>query len=325
MSRQAHLPPRCPFQKKVAPRSTHEPIPPTPRRGYDLRPQHHKSSSQSSILEEQPAWLDDLLDDSDLNSKGTSHRRSASDSLTLLDGIVDQFPSLTPLNEERSVCNESCSKLESDCMYGPNSPRRRGSLTFSENAIVSALSEYVSQNTMQYIDKSHSISGIACSDLRGDGCRPAGELNAETKTVKRHPGQRSRVRKLQYIAELERTVNVLQGLESELVARVASLRQQHVALSMENGKLKHRVGRLQQEKLLIDGEYHSLRKEVERLKIGLANSSSREGRSYFRSSSAAETVGSDATWQMLDIGAFRISTNAFGASGKVPQSRCVCV
>lgn len=175
MSRQSHLPPRCPFQKQPVSRPIHE--------SYL---QHHKSASQSSILEEQPAWLDDLLSDQDADSKGIFHRRSASDSVTLLDGLVDSFSGLNSHNnEDSSVENGSCSRLESASMYGPNSPRQRGNVTFSENAMASALSEYVYQNPLQYVDGSLCISRINHADSKRDVCGSVGEPNCETQTAKR--------------------------------------------------------------------------------------------------------------------------------------------
>ncbi|KAJ0046257.1 hypothetical protein Pint_05776 [Pistacia integerrima] len=290
MSRQAHLPPRCP-------RPFHDPISPLQR--TESYPGHNKSSFQNSILEDQPTWLDDLLSDSSTNSVGIIHRRSSSDSVTLLDGLADSFSGLNPCkDDDNSVGNKTCSGLESACVYGPNSPRKRGNITFSENAIVSALSECVVENPLQYVDESLCISGINHSDLKGDACTSTGELNAEAKMAKRHSGQRSRVRKLQYIAELERTT-----LQSELSVRVASLLQQHVSLSLENRTLKQQVARVQQEKLIMEGQYKSLKKEAERLKIVLAKSSpTSKAKAYFGSSrSAAEASRSEVSWQMLDM------------------------
>ncbi|XP_059628527.1 basic leucine zipper 6 [Cornus florida] len=300
MSRQAHLPPRCPFQKKAINNPIHDHDPPTLFRNIESYPRHHKSISQSYILEEQPAWLDDLLSDSDSNSKGIFHRRSASDSVTLLDGLVP-LPSLTTLNDDNKSCsNEAGSGLESACVYGPNSPR--GKLNFPENGIISALSEYVSENPMQYLDGDICVSRTPQLDSAQDARGSTGEINADTKAVKRHSGQRSRVRKLQYIAELERTVDVFQTLESELAVRVDSLLQQRTALSVENSKLKQQVARLQREKLIVDGRYKSLRKEMDRLKICLAYAPSSKVSTNFRSSHAAEAVSSVATWQMLEFG-----------------------
>ncbi|KAI9157685.1 hypothetical protein LWI28_026291 [Acer negundo] len=299
MSRQAQLPPRCPFQKKPVSRPVHGPISPLSR--TESYPGHHKSSSQSSILEEQPAWLDELLSDPDVNPVGKYHRRSASDSVTVLDGIADAFPGLNPLKDgENSVEDGTCSGLQSNCMYGPNSPRKRDNLTFSENALVSALSECDFENPLQYVDDSLCISGINHSD-NVDMCASTGELNAETKMAKRHSGQRSRVRKLQYIAELERTVNVYQTLQSELAVRVHLLLQQQVSLSMENNKLKKQVAGFQKEKLIMESQYQSLKKEAERLKLGLAISPNNKVKTHFASSSAAERAQSEITLQIWEL------------------------
>ena len=186
MSRQANLPPRCPFQRKPITRLTHDPTFSNLGNDNELPPWHHKFFSQSSISDDQPAWFDDLLNDPDSNLKGILHRRSASDPVTLLDGIVEHLPSLQPLkDDENSVSDGVGSGLESACMYGPNSPRRRGNLSFSENAIASALSEYASENPLEDLDGSSCIAGINQIDLKNDACGAAGELNAETKAVKR--------------------------------------------------------------------------------------------------------------------------------------------
>ncbi|KAL5665562.1 hypothetical protein ACJX0J_025670, partial [Zea mays] len=65
-------------------------------------------------------------------------------------------------------------------------------------------------------------------------------------------GQRSRVRKLQYIAELERTVDSLQNIGADLAVRVSSLFQLHNALSMENKQLRIQISSLQRAKLIKD-------------------------------------------------------------------------
>ncbi|KAJ7974823.1 Basic leucine zipper like [Quillaja saponaria] len=254
MSRQAHLPPRCPNQKKPITGLNHDSFSPSSCINI-LYPHHKKSPSHSSILEEQPAWLDELLNDPGSDSKGIFHRRSASDPLTRLDTIKKDFSSPPAHNnEEISVQNETCSTLQSACTYGPNSPRRRGTLIWSENSKASALLEYVSQDPPQYADDTLSFSETTQSNTKANGCLAFWELNAETNAVpvKRHSGQRSRVRKLQYIAELERTVDALQGLGSELAVRVGSLMQQRVALSMENSKLKQQLARLKQQKIILE-------------------------------------------------------------------------
>lgn len=79
--------------------------------------------------------------------------------------------------------------------------------------------------------------------------------------------QRSRVRKLQYISELERNVSALQAEESEVSAEVAFLNQQWLILTLENRALKQRIAGLAQEKLIKDAQHELLRKEAQRLRI----------------------------------------------------------
>ncbi|KAL5568657.1 hypothetical protein UlMin_025232 [Ulmus minor] len=278
---QAHLPPRCPIPKKPISGTDHDPI------------------SSKSIVEDHPAWLDDLLNDPESNLKGRL-LRSVSDSVTLLDSFADSLSIVAPnYDEGDSVGNPTCSGLEASCMYGPNSPRLRSSSSFSENAIVSALSEYVPQEPVEYVDGSLCVSGISHSDVRPDVFRTDGELNADVK-AKRHPGQRSRIRKLQYIAELEKTVNVLQTLESDLTVRVASLLQQRAALSMENSTLKQQLARLQKEKLIMDGQYQILKKEAKILK-NRTHSTNRNIQTFFSSNPAAEAGRLEAMQMTLDM------------------------
>ncbi|XP_071721807.1 uncharacterized protein At4g06598-like [Rutidosis leptorrhynchoides] len=338
MSRPSHLPPRCPLQRKPPSRPSYNAIPPIS--STRSLPQHHKSFSQSSLWEEQPDWLDGLLEEDPAmdHSKGNSHRRSSSDSIVHFDGLVDTCSAKS--GEEISVGSENCSELEltslygpnsprgtntpscfenstgldsllshnardnalESTLYGPNSPRARANSSFSENAFVSALSESVPQYCLPYMARNFGNSHTVAM---GDFCGSAAEPNSETSTTKRHAGPRSRVRKLQYIAELEKRVNFLQALESELSVRTEDLIQQRASLSMENSTLKHRMARLQEEKFVMEDEYHSLMKEVERLKMKLANSpSSNKAGSYFRLNGKTHV---DDGWQnMLDMSKLNI-------------------
>eukprot|EP01018_Ginkgo_biloba_P012356 Gb_28107 [translate_table: standard] len=79
--------------------------------------------------------------------------------------------------------------------------------------------------------------------------------------------QRSRVRKLQYISDLERVVNVFQTQELDLSAEVAFLNQQHLMLAAENKVLKRRIAVLAQERFMKDSQHKSLKIEFQRLKL----------------------------------------------------------
>ncbi|CAM0882655.1 unnamed protein product [Alopecurus aequalis] len=71
----------------------------------------------------------------------------------------------------------------------------------------------------------------------------------------RQSAQRSRVRKLQYISELERCVTTLQNEVSVLSPRVAFLDQQRTILTVGNSHLKQRIAALAQDKIFKDGQY----------------------------------------------------------------------
>ncbi|KAM0068760.1 putative transcription factor bZIP family [Helianthus debilis subsp. tardiflorus] len=291
MSRQPQLPPRCPISK------SNSLDPPSSGTFHDeySRTRLYKSLSQSFDMEEQPEWLDDLLGDWDPGFKSKSHRRAASDSGTVFDELVDLPNVKTEKDDDTAV-----PALDSDCKYGPNSPRSKDKVSVQENAIVSALSEYASHGPMQYVNSDPLVSVE----------NPAGEADTDAKPFKRHSAQRSRVRKLQYIAELERTVENYQNIVSELVVRVKSLGEQRVYMSIENKQLKQQLGRLQQEKFVKERQYQLMRNEVEGLKRNLAYSrNGNKVRTHFRSNSSgdAEKLNVEPNWRMIDMGKLHIN------------------
>lgn len=175
----SRLPPRCPLQKK------HTGLPinhhgSTLGKDTDLQTKtgHSKSMSQSSILDEQPSWLNDLLNESELNSTGFMYRRTACDSLTFFNG-------LEPDEMENPDGCETDNGLESTCTYGPNSPRRKNKQSFPEHEIVSALSEYVMQNSVQNVDGHITIAGVPQMDSFGGACASAGGINEDVRSMKR--------------------------------------------------------------------------------------------------------------------------------------------
>ncbi|XP_042502621.1 basic leucine zipper 6 [Macadamia integrifolia] len=304
----AHLPPRCPLQTRASRQLQDSPVSPTLPRKEGLRPFHHRSTSLSSIVEEQPSWFDELLSDSDTHYRGTSLRRSASDSLALVEGSAS-FPSISSLiDEQNAVSDETGNGLVGDCVYGPNSPRGRSNLTHSRDPIVSALSEYVSEMPLQYLSGNICNSETIQSVSKGNACVSKGELDPEAKVAQRHPAQRSRVRKLQYIAELEKTVNVFQTLELELEARVASLLQKRVFLSVENNTLKQQIVYLQKEKLVQDVQYQTLKKEVERLTMDYINHL-KSTSTHSCTGSNISAVSSEASWKILEMGRLSLGGN----------------
>lgn len=298
MSRQPQLPPRCPISKT----KSLDPPSSVTSKDENSHLRHHKSVSQSYGLEEQPAWLDDLLGDWDPGFKSKSHRRAASDSATVLDGLVE----LPNVNTE-NVDIVAATGLESGCVYGPNSPRSKEKVSIQDNAIVSALSGYASHGPVQYVNSDPFVSEFPQLDSVQDS---SNEASMEAKPFKRHSAQRSRVRKLQYIAELERTVENFQNIVSELAVRIDSLVEQRVYLSVENKQLKQQLARLQQEKCVMERQYQCMRNELQGLKRGVAFSrNASKVRTHFRSNSTGDTekLHVEPSWHMIDMGKLHIN------------------
>ncbi|KAJ4883492.1 bZIP protein [Raphanus sativus] len=312
MSRPAQLPPRCPIPKKLSlnPFADTYYSSSSPVESYIA---HHKPPTQDSTLEEQPAWLDELLRDKTdgmmlLTGGGGGGgpppplplRRSASDSVVLLGDISADFAAgFNQSEDEESLTSEACGELESACVYGPNSPRAKNSSNFSDNPIASAFSDYGSQKARQNSDD--ALKGSNVPPVEENACGSMGVPNA-----KRNPGQRSRVRKLQYIAELERRVSMLQAVEADLSVRVASLVQTRATLSLENSQMKQQMAILKQDKLIREGEYQLLKKEAQRLNSRLRNIGSNNNNRLARSYSAGSSIGprtasSHLDWNLLDL------------------------
>ncbi|BAF29369.1 Os12g0194600 [Oryza sativa Japonica Group] len=82
----------------------------------------------------------------------------------------------------------------------------------------------------------------------------------------RQYAQRSRVRKLQYIAELERRVQALQTEGVEVSAEMDFLGQQNIMLDLENKALKQRLESLSQEHLIKRFQQEMFEREIGRLR-----------------------------------------------------------
>lgn len=270
--------------------------------------------SEDPFFGEPPCWLDDLLADSGKIPNLPLLRRACSDSDAILDALRTFQSPIFPIEEgdlqpagetgdslDAAVRGESGSGVEVSCVYGPNSPRQKCRLTSSESSIVNAVLENVPSNPLQYltIDPSTGLHGNV-ANAKGDACDDVNHLDQD-KSFKRRSGQRSRVRKLQYIADLERTVDSLQNMGADLAVRVASHFQLRNALSMENKQLWRQIASLQQAKLMKDGQTHFLKKETERLKeISVRHRRSRSVTSCFEPGS----IGADPSainWQTFDM------------------------
>ncbi|KAL2466607.1 Basic leucine zipper 34 [Abeliophyllum distichum] len=194
-----------------------------------------------------PSWVDEFLDFSSIRRRG--HRRSISESIAFLEA---------PMMEEcrrSSIAAGSgnAGEFESinDDKQGPSDQQLHQPKSEPEEVYSSCKSE--EQNAQDAtIDNSN-------------------EKIFDPKRIKRilanrQSAQRSRVRKLQYISELERSVNSLQAEVSVLSPRVAFLDHQRLVLNVDNSVLKQRIAALAQDKLFKDAHQEALKKEIERLR-----------------------------------------------------------
>ncbi|OEL26228.1 hypothetical protein BAE44_0012753 [Dichanthelium oligosanthes] len=316
MSRSPHLPPRCP---PLGPQIT--------RRDDSLFTQSCRFPSGDPFFGEPPCWLDDLLADSGKVPSLPPLRRACSDSDAILDALSTFQSPIHPIAEgdlslggeaddlfDAVEGGESGSVVEASCVYGPNSPRQKSRLTTSESSMVNAVLENIPSNPLQYltIDASSGVSGNVANGT-ADASDAFGHPDQD-KSFKRRSGQRSRVRKLQYIAELERTVDSLQNMGADLAVRVASLFQLHNALSMENEQLRIQICNLQHAKLMKDGQTQALKNEAERLKqMSARHRRSRSVTSCYNPSPYGDT--SAVNWQMPDMAKLSLNGSSVSPRG----------
>ncbi|KAE9602904.1 putative transcription factor bZIP family [Lupinus albus] len=259
---------------------------------------HQRTSSESHVMEEQPSWLDDLLNEPETPVRRGGHRRSSSDSSF---AYLDKF-NATNINyaEQNLLSIPSWASQEfdqgKDARHIPTyaemnaaKQRNRSWDSFSnamnhpgiapsskENVVLkSSGSPYApheadilpSTANEKYDSVESGIQDTKPSSERKDGSHAKSSASeTDTKRAKQQFAQRSRVRKLQYIAELERNVQALQAEGSEVSAELEFLNQQNLILSMENKALKQRLESLAQEQLIKYLEQEVLEREIGRLR-----------------------------------------------------------
>lgn len=103
---QSHLPPKSPFPSVTSgfvdygsSHATSSRGIPNPREGLK---HHQRTSSESCLIDEQPSWLDDLLNEPETPVRKGGHRRSSSDSFAYLEAPrsfsdIDSFSQWEPI------------------------------------------------------------------------------------------------------------------------------------------------------------------------------------------------------------------------------------
>ncbi|KAK7246886.1 hypothetical protein RIF29_41756 [Crotalaria pallida] len=305
--KQALLPPKIPFPNVYQAYADYVPNPAIgpkvvqkPREGNT---HHHRTSSESHVMEEQPSWLDDLLNEPETPVRRVGHRRSSSDSFTHFDtanvsniGHADQseykfrnmvsIPSLTsqdfdhnkdahhiPMHAEinsTKLKNRAWDSCLNAVTHPIGFPSSKDNVAFQSSGLSSPQHEADGVPFTANVKHNSVESGVQdakSSPERNDGSNAKSSASeSDTKRAKQQFAQRSRVRKLQYIAELERNVCGLQAEGSEVSAELEFLNQQNLILSMENKALKHRLESLAQEQLIKYLEQEVLEREIGRLR-----------------------------------------------------------
>ncbi|KAK2993453.1 hypothetical protein RJ640_005147 [Escallonia rubra] len=259
---------------------------------------HQRCSSESVPIEDQPSWLDELLSEPE-TVVHRGHRHSASDSSAYLDAAVEAFDiregcKLTnPTAEPSWKSHNFFYYKDSSLVLVDKKPssidgRRYGVWESSSNSVTgprglpptmdgiapqisgSASGPHTDQVLSPTTEK-YDMVELGSQNSEGSGgrsdCSQAKPSvpKADAKRAKQKSAQRSRVRKLQYIAELERSIQALQAEGSVFTAELEFLDQQNLILGMENRALRQRLDSLAQEQLIKQLEQEMLEREIGRL------------------------------------------------------------
>ncbi|CAL9110751.1 unnamed protein product [Musa textilis] len=212
------------------------------------------------------SWVDEFLDFS--AAKRAAHRRSASDSIAFLEAAVESV-GVGGGHEFGRLDDDQLMSMFSD--EAPRLPSGAVPIDSSNPLQTPDDNHTEGENTeeKQQMYEAQNVSQIGrCAEAK---LAAAEEQIVDPKRVKRilanrQSAQRSRVRKLQYISELERSVTSLETEVSALSPRVAFLDQQRSLLTLGNSHLKQRIAALAQDKIFKDAHQEALKKEVERLR-----------------------------------------------------------
>ncbi|XP_022637327.1 basic leucine zipper 34 isoform X2 [Vigna radiata var. radiata] len=259
----AQLPPKIPTIPQNWPSFSHQRVPTM----ANFTPTTSSTTTTTTVpaaatttAPSQPSWVDEFLDFS--STRRGAHRRSASDSIAFLE---------TPFLEE---CRAGFDRLDEDQLISmfsddiaaaalpppplssasnPSSPSSDQNSNNEDKPMAMTLD--LKPKTEKVEEESSCKNEAAALQLSATTTSP--ETVVDPKRVKRilanrQSAQRSRVRKLQYISELERSVTTLQTEVSALSPRVAFLDHQRLILNVDNSALKQRIAALAQDKIFKD-------------------------------------------------------------------------
>ncbi|KAK4342092.1 hypothetical protein RND71_037908 [Anisodus tanguticus] len=266
----AQLPPKVPTMAHNWPFHN---IPPLPN-STTIAINHHSNSS----------WVDDFLDFS--SSRRNSHRRSVSDPIAFVEAPflqqcgqagsnnngfdkLDDEQLTTMFSDEAAFAVTAPSSNPSST--NPSTPSdqisdedQKPSGPLDVNQVIQP------KNEPGEVDSNCDNQSLAANKNHANDSSDNNSI-VDPKRIKRilanrQSAQRSRVRKLHYISELERSVTTLQTEVSALSPRVAFLDHQRLLLNVDNSALRQRIAALAQDKIFKDAHQEALKKEIERLR-----------------------------------------------------------
>ncbi|XP_028755553.1 basic leucine zipper 34-like [Neltuma alba] len=241
-----------------------------------------------------PTWVDEFLDFS--SARRGAHRRSASDSIAYLDtafleecrnpmagahhhgfdgldddqlmsmfsddvGSVSLPPSSATASNPSTPSDDQNSNNEEKPMVIDDAVVPRQGLKLQKQ-----LKNEPGEAESECKNESDTLPPPPPSVVGGGGESVVDPKRVKRILANRQSAQRSRVRKLQYISDLERSVSTLQTEVSALSPRVAFLDHQRLILNVDNSTLKQRIAALAQDKIFKDAHHEALKKEIERLR-----------------------------------------------------------
>ncbi|GAA0138805.1 basic leucine zipper transcription factor [Lithospermum erythrorhizon] len=249
------------------------------------------SSMEYASTHNNPSWVDEFFDFS--STKRGSHRRSISDSVAFLEMPLDQECGRSSTTQGSGNNSSEFDKFDDEQLMSmftddvgggsvptmscsnPSSPSDHNSVSEDNNKtnFNNGGDEHMKhlKTEPEEVDSSCKTEAQLASQLPSCSNENSSERIADPKRIKRilanrQSAQRSRVRKLQYISELERSVTSLQTEVSVLSPRVSFLDQQRMVLTVDNGVLKQRMAALAQDKIFKDAHQEALKREIERLR-----------------------------------------------------------
>nr|QEO19198.1 putative basic leucine zipper 6-like isoform X2 [Cymbidium ensifolium] len=265
------LPPKFPSNISGIPRNTSHSF---------NQPRHHSMSSPSDAPPSS-SWAEEFYDFT--SSKRGSHRRAMSDSITFFESAS------SPPDIDAAVINfdgfdeDQLMSMFSDVPQ-PLSSSQPSSVPSSPSSDQNSMSDQDKQTTPNSSGNDQSeaqnasinsaktpLAAVPVSAANKTSTPNTSQHIIDPKRVKRvlanrQSAQRSRVRKLHYISDLEKSVNTLQTEVSALSPRVALLDHQRSVLSVGNSQLKQRIAALAQDKIFKEAHREVLQNEIARLR-----------------------------------------------------------